>query len=44
MVEDCDGEDILFHDQFILRKDYAMAEMNEHIVEFTVPITEQDKK
>lgn len=40
LVEDCDGEDILFHDQFILRKDYAMAEMNEHIVEFTVPITE----
>lgn len=40
MVEDCDGEDILFHDQFLLRKEYAEAEMNEHIVEFTVPITE----
>ncbi|KXT14286.1 hypothetical protein AC579_8428 [Pseudocercospora musae] len=40
MVEDCDGEDILFHDQFLLRKEYAIAEMNEHIVEFTVPITE----
>ena len=40
LVEDCDGEDILFHDQFLLRKDYAMAEMNEHLVEFTVPITE----
>ena len=40
IVEDCDGEDILFHDQFILRKDFAQAEMNEHIVEFTVPITE----
>lgn len=40
LVEDCDGEDILFHDQFILRKDYALAEMNEHVVEFTVPITE----
>ena len=40
IAEDCDGEDILFHDQFILRKDFAQAEMNEHIVDFTVPITE----
>ena len=40
LVEDCDGEDILFHDQFMLRKEYAAAEMNEHLVEFTVPITE----
>ncbi|KAL3438665.1 Sec63 Brl domain-containing protein [Aspergillus tetrazonus] len=40
MVEDCDGEEILFHDQFVLRKDYAESEMNEHLVEFTVPITE----
>ena len=40
VVEDCDGEDILFHDTFILRKDYAESESNEHIVEFTVPITE----
>ena len=40
LAEDCDGEDILFHDQFVLRKDFATAEMNEHIVEFTVPITE----
>ncbi|KAH8657646.1 Sec63 Brl domain-containing protein [Tricladium varicosporioides] len=40
IAEDCDGEDILFHDQFILRKDFAQAEMNEHIVEFTAPITE----
>ncbi|KAK4237852.1 Sec63 Brl domain-containing protein [Achaetomium macrosporum] len=40
IVEDCDGEDILYHDQFILRKDYAEAEANEHIVEFTVPISE----
>lgn len=40
IVEDCDGEDILFHDQFLLRKDYAESEANEHIVEFTVPITE----
>ena len=40
IVEDCDGEAILFHDQFILRKDYAESEMSEHTVEFTVPITE----
>ncbi|KAK3311268.1 Sec63 Brl domain-containing protein [Chaetomium strumarium] len=40
IVEDCDGEDILYHDQFILRKDYAEAEANEHVVEFTVPISE----
>ena len=40
IVEDCDGEDILFHDQFLLRKAYAQSEMNEHLVEFTVPITE----
>ena len=40
LVEDCDGEDILFHDQFLLRKDYATTEMNEHLVEFTVPVTE----
>lgn len=40
MVEDCDGEDILFHDQFILRKDHAVAESNEHLIEFTVPITD----
>ncbi|KAH9840433.1 Sec63 Brl domain [Teratosphaeria destructans] len=40
IVEDCDGEKILFHDQFLLRKEYATAEMNEHLVEFTVEITE----
>ncbi|OAA64846.1 pre-mRNA splicing helicase [Cordyceps fumosorosea ARSEF 2679] len=39
-VEDCDGEDILFHDTFLLRKDYAVSESNEHIVDFTVPITD----
>lgn len=39
-VEDCDGEDILYHDIFLLRKDYALSESNEHIVDFTVPITE----
>ncbi|MCJ1397036.1 DEIH-box ATPase [Xylographa trunciseda] len=40
IVEDCDGEDILFHDQFLLRRTYAQSEMAEHLVEFTVPITE----
>lgn len=40
IAEDCDGEKILFHDQFILRKDFAESEANEHLVEFTVPITE----
>ncbi|KAI9745256.1 MAG: DEIH-box ATPase [Claussenomyces sp. TS43310] len=40
IAEDCDGEEILFHDQFILRKDFAQAELNEHLVDFTVAITE----
>ncbi|KAL1643346.1 Pre-mRNA-splicing helicase BRR2 [Diplodia intermedia] len=40
VVEDCDGEEILFHDQFLLRREYAASEINEHLVEFTVPITE----
>ncbi|KMU90181.1 ATP-dependent DNA helicase MER3 [Coccidioides immitis H538.4] len=40
IVEDCDGEDILFYDQFVLRREFATGEMNEHLVEFTVPITE----
>ncbi|CAO2656748.1 Nn.00g055510.m01.CDS01 [Neocucurbitaria sp. VM-36] len=40
LIEDCDGEQILFHDQFILRKDYADGDMNEHLIELTVPIDE----
>ncbi|KAL1958028.1 hypothetical protein VTO42DRAFT_5240 [Malbranchea cinnamomea] len=40
LAEDCDGEEVLFHDQFILRKEFATSEMNEHLVEFTVPISE----
>ncbi|MCJ1326706.1 DEIH-box ATPase [Thelotrema lepadinum] len=40
IVEDCDGEEILFHDRFMLRGDYATSEMNEHLVEFTVPMEE----
>lgn len=38
MVEDCDGEKTLYHDQFILRKEYAKAEDNRHVVDFTVEI------
>ncbi|PKS06631.1 hypothetical protein jhhlp_007381 [Lomentospora prolificans] len=40
VVEDCDGERILYHDQFILRREYAMAEDNRHVVDFTVEILE----
>jgi pre-mRNA-splicing helicase BRR2 len=40
LVEDCDGEQILYHDLFVLRKKYAESENNEHLVEFTVPMTE----
>ena len=40
LVEDCDGEDILFFDQFLLRKEFAISDNNEHLVDFTVPITE----
>lgn len=40
LVEDCDGEEILYHDTFVLRKAYVQTEMNEHLVELTVPITE----
>ncbi|KAF7523141.1 hypothetical protein G7054_g11863 [Neopestalotiopsis clavispora] len=40
MVEDCDGEEVLFYDTFLLRKDYALSESNEHLVDFTVPITD----
>ncbi|KJZ76611.1 hypothetical protein HIM_03947 [Hirsutella minnesotensis 3608] len=40
IVEDCDGEDILFQDTFLLRKEYAESESNDHIVDFTVPITD----
>src|SRR5690606_5570777 len=36
----CDGERILYHDQFILRREYAIAEDNRHVVDFTVEILE----
>ena len=39
MIEDCDGEEILFHDQFLLRKEYAQSD-NRHTVVLTVPITD----
>jgi pre-mRNA-splicing helicase BRR2 len=35
LLEDCDGEDILYSDVFLLRKDLADTE---HVVEFTAPI------
>ncbi|KAK9455830.1 Sec63 Brl domain-containing protein [Dipodascopsis uninucleata] len=37
IAEDCDGETILYHDLFIVRREYVH---DEHIVEFTVPISE----
>ncbi|KAF3932488.1 hypothetical protein ABW19_dt0207759 [Dactylella cylindrospora] len=40
LAEDCDGETILFHDNFILKKQYTAGEENQHLVEFTVPISE----
>jgi pre-mRNA-splicing helicase BRR2 len=40
IVEDCDGEDILFYDQFLLRKEYAVGDNTEHIVDFTVPMSD----
>ncbi|KAJ5899862.1 hypothetical protein N7495_004606 [Penicillium taxi] len=40
LVADCDGEELLYHDIFILRKEFAESEMNDHLVEFTVPLTE----
>ncbi|KAH8689112.1 putative pre-mRNA splicing helicase [Talaromyces proteolyticus] len=40
LVEDCDGEEILFHDQFMLRREYTQGEVTDHIMEFTVPISD----
>lgn len=37
LVEDCDGESILFSDHFALRERYLH---DEHVVEFTVPISD----
>ncbi|KIJ55099.1 hypothetical protein M422DRAFT_219656 [Sphaerobolus stellatus SS14] len=40
VVEDVDGEIILFHDQFVLRQRYAESKDNEHYVTLTVPMFE----
>ena len=40
IVEDCDGEALLFHDLFVLRREYSDGELSDHLVEFTVPIQE----
>ena len=40
LVEDVDGEIILFHDQFVLRQRYAESKENEHNVTLTVPMFE----
>ncbi|KAF3906765.1 hypothetical protein AA313_de0204902 [Arthrobotrys entomopaga] len=40
IAEDCDGETVLFSDQFILKRQYTTSEENQHQVEFTVPISE----
>lgn len=39
-IKDADGEKILFHDQFVLRKEYAIAENNEHVLTCTAMIDE----
>lgn len=38
IVEDCDGEKVLYHDQFVLRREFAEAEDNRHLVDFSVEI------
>ncbi|KIW04152.1 uncharacterized protein PV09_04959 [Verruconis gallopava] len=43
ICEDCDGEEILFHDQFLVRREYVVgreADEMVHFVEFTVPLRE----
>ena len=40
LVEDVDGEIVLFHDQFTLRQRYAESKENEHNVTLTVPMFE----
>lgn len=37
LAEDVDGENVLFHDQFILKKQYSTED---HVVSFTLPIAE----
>jgi pre-mRNA-splicing helicase BRR2 len=45
VCEDCDSEEILFHDQFLLRREYAVRAVEApdeavHYVDFTVPLRE----
>ncbi|KAJ1973126.1 Pre-mRNA splicing, partial [Dimargaris verticillata] len=37
LVEDVDGEEVLYHEQFILKQRYAQ---DEHVTMFTVPLTD----
>jgi pre-mRNA-splicing helicase BRR2 len=39
-VEDCDGDSLLHHQQFLLLKQYAESEENQHLIDFTVPVAE----
>jgi len=38
LCKDSESEQLLFHDQFLLRKEFAKSENNEHHITFTVPI------
>ncbi|CAO1628538.1 unnamed protein product [Sympodiomycopsis kandeliae] len=40
LVEDVDGEIVLYHDTFLLRRQFAESENPDHIMNFTVPITD----
>ena len=40
LVQDSDGENLLYHDQFILRRDFARDEENGHVVDFHVDLTD----
>lgn len=38
IVEDCDGDHILYNEYFLLKKKFSNVEDNDHLVEFTVPM------
>ncbi|PHH60326.1 hypothetical protein CDD81_1852 [Ophiocordyceps australis] len=40
IVEDCDGDEIVYHDSFVLRKESVVGEAKEQVVEFSVAIGE----
>lgn len=40
LCKDSESEQLLFHDQFLLRKDFAESDNNEHHMTFTVPLAE----